>query len=109
MVTRKRKAPKTAWAKGKSGNPTGRPKLHPDLRARIVAEVPKALKRVVEVLSDATAEHKDVIAAAKLIFEWGIPKPAPETPKETGDRLKDFIALVQAVGQSRTEDDDDEA
>jgi hypothetical protein len=68
----KRKAPRTAWKPGQSGNPGGRAspteaqRLAKELKAQLQ---PDAVRRLGEILVDPTAKHSDQIAAAKALLE----------------------------------------
>ena len=86
---------RTTFQKGVSGNPTGMPKLNPELRARIVAEVPAALAACLVVMRDPEAEHRDILAAVRLIFEWGIAKPAPDLGDDNTGRLQVLLDALK--------------
>jgi hypothetical protein len=69
---KKRKAPRSAWKPGQSGNPGGRPpateaqRLAKELKAQLQ---PDAVRRLGEILLDFEAKHSDQIAAAKVLLE----------------------------------------
>ena len=86
---------RTTFKKGVSGNPTGMPKLNPELRARIVAEVPRALEACLAVLTSKTAENKDILAAVRLIFEWGLAKPAPDLGDDNTGKLQVLLDALK--------------
>lgn len=73
----KRKAPKTAFAKGVSGNPGGRPAKTPeelDLIAACKAKTPEALAVILNVMHNGEHE-KNRMSAAQAIIERGYGKP----------------------------------
>lgn len=76
-ATDKRKAPKTAFAKGVTGNPGGRPKRTPeeiDLVAACRAKTPDALNVMVEIMQNGEQE-KNRLTAAQAIIERAYGKP----------------------------------
>ena len=83
----KRKAPKTAFAKGKSGNPSGRPAKTSeelDLIAACKARTPDALGVILYVMQHGEQE-KNRMAAAQSIIERAYGKPVqPQEVKIEG-------------------------
>ena len=72
-----RKAPKTAFPKGKSGNPGGRPAKTAeelDLIAACKAKTPRALDVMVHIMESGDVE-KNRLAAAMAIIERAYGKP----------------------------------
>jgi hypothetical protein len=65
--------PRTAFKKGQSGNPGGRPKLPEEFKALAKRASIDALRRVAEIVKDAEAKHSDVIRAAEFLADraWG--------------------------------------
>lgn len=73
----KRKAPRTAFRKGQSGNPGGRPKRtgeELDLIRACKERTPEALDAIVSIMTDGENE-RNRLAAAQAIIEraWGKP------------------------------------
>lgn len=67
-----RKAPRTAWKPGQSGNPGGRPTLSD--AQRLAREMkaqaqPEAIRALVRVLKSTTARDADKVAAAKALLD----------------------------------------
>lgn len=82
------------FKKGQSGNPAGRKAELPEIRAAIEESLPLALKLCRDVITSKTDERKDQVAAARIIFEWGLAKPAPDIGQGNIDKL---AALVEAL------------
>jgi hypothetical protein len=95
------------FVKGKSGNPSGRPKnLLPDGRSLAdlcKAETPKAVQALIGVLDDAQAPHSAVVSAATAILDrgWGRPKQEIEHSGEIGGLAETIIARRREV-EART-------
>lgn len=83
----KRKAPKTAFAKGKSGNPGGRPvktAQELDLIAACKAKTPEALGVITDIMTNGEKEQTR-LAAALSIIERAYGKPVqPQDVNLTG-------------------------
>lgn len=76
-----RKAPKTAFNPGRSGNPGGRPKKTQqefELVAACKAKAPEALAVLMEIMSNGENE-KNRMTAAQAIIERGFGKPVQPT------------------------------
>ena len=72
----KRKAPKTAFAKGVSGNPGGRAKLTPeelDLRAAARLKAPEALNTILNLMVESQNDSVR-LKAAELVLDRGYGK-----------------------------------
>ena len=107
----KRAAPKTAFAKGKSGNPGGRPKKTPEqveLESACKEKAPEALGVMVRLMSSAKQDSVR-LQAALAIIERGHGKPLQRSEVRTGaldglahDDLKAFrdaLLAFDAAGQ----------
>lgn len=73
-----RRAPRTAWKPGQSGNPAGRPKLHALVRERAAKAVDE---HVVEAwIAEVRSRGEDWVKCSELLAAYGIGKPssAPE-------------------------------
>lgn len=71
----KGKPPGRGFAKGVSGNPSGRPKDHLKLKNLCAEHGPRAVQILVEAMENAP-EWSDRIKAAKEILDRGFGKPA---------------------------------
>ena len=65
----KRKLPPHLWKKGQSGNPTGRPKSDPEIKAAMRAGGEKALTFLSKLLQDEGAKDADRLKAAIWLAE----------------------------------------
>jgi Family of unknown function (DUF5681) len=74
----KRKAPRSAWKKGQSGNPGGRPKAVIDVRDLAREQTPLAIKALIEVASNPDSSQRVQAAVALLDRGWGKPLQAVE-------------------------------
>jgi hypothetical protein len=91
-------APPTAWKKGQSGNPNGRPKKLPEVRARLEECAGDAVELLLEVVTgQLMAEPKDRIAAAKALLDWALPKPqATQASASEAEALEALAKLLEA-------------
>jgi hypothetical protein len=66
------------FAKGKSGNPGGRPKGHGDIRDMARQHTSAAIDTLIAIMSDATAPAASRVSAADAILSrgWGRPTQA---------------------------------
>jgi Family of unknown function (DUF5681) len=60
---------------GQSGNPGGRPKMIPELRALCRNHTAQVVERWVEILNDKKAQHRDVINAGDKLMLYGYGRP----------------------------------
>lgn len=88
----RRKAPKTAFVKGKSGNPGGRPTKtveELDLIAACKAKTPDALNVILDVMNNGEQE-KNRLTAAQAIIERAYGKPTQPQDVNIGGTLQVF-------------------
>lgn len=97
----KRKAPKTAFRKGQTGNPSGRPKRTPeelDLVAACKAKTPAALI-VIENIMENGENERNKLAAATAIIDRAYGKPT-QTIAGDADRPLQVIGTIRLVRAS---------
>lgn len=69
-----RKAPKTAWKPGQSGNPGGRPRVREEIRERAQAAV---TEHVIDAwVEEVKTRGDDWVKCSELLAHYGIGKPA---------------------------------
>ena len=71
----KRKVPKTAWKKGHSGNPGGRPREVAEVKALARQHCEEAIRSIVELMHTAKHERTRLAAASELL-DRGFGRPA---------------------------------
>ena len=73
----KRKAPRSAWKKGQSGNPGGRPKELGQVKALARQHTEEALETLAQLMKSGTPDRTRVAAAEALLDRgWGRPTQA---------------------------------
>ncbi len=73
----KRKAPRSAWKKGQSGNPGGRPKELAGVKALARQHTKEALETLAKLMKSGTPDRTRVAAAEALLDRgWGRPTQA---------------------------------
>lgn len=84
---------------GQSGNPAGRPGLPPDVRMALTKAVPKATKRLVQLLDDPDGRLR--LAAAEVIYNrlYGKPVQAVEAKVETTVQSAHLQILLELQGK----------
>lgn len=94
----KRKAPKTAFCKGQTGNPSGRPKRTPeelDLVAACKAKTPDALI-VIENIMKHGENERNKLAAATAIIDRAYGKPTQPIAGDP-DRPLQVVGTIRLV------------
>ncbi len=73
----KRKAPRTAWKPGQSGNPGGRPKEVAEVKALARKHTQEALETLAKLMKSGTPDRTRVAAAEAILDRaWGRPSQA---------------------------------
>lgn len=80
---------------GQSGNPGGAKPQHPEIRAAFKAAAGEALNLALKVMRDRKATRKDKLAAARMVLEWGLSKPAPDGGGGAADALQAYIEAMK--------------
>jgi hypothetical protein len=88
----KRKAPKTAFKKGQSGNPGGRPKKTEEertLEAMCRERTPEALHAILRIMA-GSKQDRAKLAAAQYVLDraWGKPKESVELSGADGGPIE---------------------
>lgn len=99
----KRKAPKTAFPKGKSGNPGGRAKKTPEertLEAMCRDKTPEALSTILGIMTSGENERNKLAAAQYVIDRgWGKAKQEVEHVGKGGKELSLMVSFVAPSGK----------
>ncbi len=108
----KRKAPRTAWKKGQSGNPGGRPKEVAEVRDLSRQYTEEAIQTLVTLMQSAKLERTRLAAASELLDRgYGRPPQAVDLggpiqivnyeaerlAKLTDDELRKFDELTRKL------------
>lgn len=72
-TAKKKRGPGKPFAKGQSGNPSGRPKANPEVKEILKAASPDAARKLVELLGSRT--EKIALAAATEILDRTMGRP----------------------------------
>lgn len=87
------------FAKGKSGNPGGRPKEHGDLRELARAASPRMLQHLIDIADDEENSAKARTTAASHVLDRAYGKPAQTLGDGDGNPLNWIDALKAAQGR----------
>ncbi len=93
--------PKTPhrWQPGQSGNPSGRPKLPPDVRAAAQAHTIEAIATLYDVMKNSSRDN-DRVSAATALLDRAHGKPAQSldvtTHDDGADEVRATLARLQA-------------
>lgn len=85
----------TSWTKGKSGGGKGRPRKLPELRARIEQRgVSAAIELALDILEDKDIAKLEKLPAAKMMLDWGLPKPMPTVSDGEVEKIERIVAAL---------------
>lgn len=98
----KRRAPKTAFSKGQSGNPGGRPKKTDEertLEAMCKQRTPEALATILSIM-DSSDQDRAKLAAAQYILDRGWGK-AKESIEHSGNVTLSIADQIKQAHEQR--------
>jgi hypothetical protein len=87
-----------AWKKGQSGNPSGRPKIAPDVMAVAKSHTVEAIQTLAQIMGDPKAPHASRVAAAAVLLKKTLPDLGAIEHK--GDLTQSFVVQMPEVAQS---------
>lgn len=93
---------RTSFAKGRSGNPGGRPKEHPEIRELAKQRCPRAIERLTEIME--SSDERAASAAAKELLDRGIGKAPQHITSEThitGDSTLSLSEVNALIAECR--------
>jgi hypothetical protein len=114
----------TSWTKGKSGNPSGKPKephtqavqqakqaIITDIKAAAKVHAPQALQALADCLTDLKAPHAAKIAAAQALLDRGFGRPMHPIEAQVSfldkmgeDEKTELLAALDALKAEQDED-----
>jgi hypothetical protein len=98
MEQKKRKAPPTAFKKGQSGNPSGRPKVVGYVQEMAREQTVTAIKTLVAIMKNEEQPAAARVAAANAILDRGYGKPTAEVNLNVKRERTDYtIAELEAI------------
>jgi hypothetical protein len=91
----KRQAPRTAWAKGQTGNPGGRPKFPHEVRVAFQSNTMEAIDTLLKHMRESPNDLVQVRCAETILNRgWGLPAPMePKAEGASGEMMADFSKL----------------
>jgi hypothetical protein len=99
------------WQPGTSGNPTGKAKSLNDIMRLARSHAPEAIEKLLSIMRNGKASHRDQIQAAIALLDRGCGKPITPVYKggtnmpteyhlgDGGGADGEFTALIAAAGQ----------
>ena len=104
-----KKAPPTAWKKGVSGNPRGRPKSDFTLRDLAQTHSREGLERVVAVMRDPDTKPETVLTAVGMLWDRGFGR-APNSLDVThklgiSDEFEQLLRQIQGQRHNAVQTD----
>lgn len=103
----KRRAPRTAWKPGQSGNPSGRPREVGDVRDLARQHTAEAIRTLIEVMRHGKPDRARAAAAEAILDRgWGRPLQPAEVTGLDGVPLQDIHMLQQIRAMTDAERDD---
>lgn len=87
-----------AFRKGVSGNPGGRPRIPPDLKKSCRRLAMVGMKALEDIIRNKASKPSDIIAATKLMMEYGYGKPVQPVggEDEGGGVVVNVLTLAQS-------------
>ncbi len=90
----KQKAPRSAWKKGQSGNPGGRPKEVAEVKIQARKHTKEALETLAKMMKSGTPDRTRVAAAEAILDRaWGRPTQAIDHDIADGADFKFTITI----------------
>lgn len=84
------------WKKGESGNPAGRPKLHPEVTELAKQETPAAFKRIINLAKNAEDDGTQLRANQYIIDRaYGKPAQAVDLSSKDGTGFHVTVQIVE--------------
>jgi hypothetical protein len=84
------------FVKGKSGNPGGRPKLDPEVKALLQEFTPVAIKTLAEIMQDENKQDSARVTAALGLLKKTLPD-VTTTKHEADEPLEQITEIVWRV------------
>ena len=83
---------------GQSGNPGGRPKRDPEVRALCERFTPDAIETLAEIMQDKDSQPSARVSAAMAILKKTLPDLA--SVEHTGDGPRPFAVIPEVIGSA---------
>jgi Family of unknown function (DUF5681) len=88
------------FQKGVSGNPGGRPKCDPEVRALCEKFTPDAIKTLAEIMKDKASQPSARVTAAMAILKKTLPDLS--AVEHTGDIIQPFALIPSEIEDAAT-------